>query len=343
MESSYKRIGDYIQQVDVRNSDSSVTELIGVSISKTFMESVANTIGTDLSKYKVISKGQFACSLMQVSRDGGIAISLYKENTPAIMSPAYYIFEVSSKELLAEYLELVVYNPMFDREAVFNAIGGVRGTLSWEEFCDMKINLPSIEEQQKIVRQYKTITDRIEVLEKINEKLIRLCLVLYKSTFDNVDYPMGKLEELITVKYGKDHQALADGNIPLYGSGGIMRYVEKPLYTEESVLIPRKGSLNNIMYVNEPFWSVDTMFYTQMKKDNVAKYVYFFLKAINMSELNSGSAVPSMTTKTLNDMDIKIPDKEVLAEFDKQLTPMFETINANVKEIGLLRSIDIRL
>ena len=177
MESSYKRVGDYIQQVDVRNSDSSVTELIGVSISKTFMESVANTIGTDLSKYKVISKGQFACSLMQVSRDGGIAISLYKENTPAIMSPAYYIFEVNSKELLAEYLELVVYNPMFDREAVFNAIGGVRGTLSWEEFCDMKIKLPPIEEQQKIVRQYKTITDRIEVLEKINEKLTKLAKI----------------------------------------------------------------------------------------------------------------------------------------------------------------------
>lgn len=199
MESSYKRVGDYIQQVDVRNSDSSVTELIGVSISKTFMESVANTIGTDLSKYKVISKGQFACSLMQVSRDGGIAISLYKENTPAIMSPAYYIFEVNSKELLAEYLELVVYNPMFDREAVFNAIGGVRGTLSWEEFCDMKIKLPPIEEQQKIVRQYKTITDRIEVLEKINKELENVARLSFSSFMDTseetIEYKLSDIAE----------------------------------------------------------------------------------------------------------------------------------------------------
>ena len=340
------RLGDYLLGYDEINKDgefSEVDDLQGINNEKYFQGCQSNKNDIDLSRYRICRHGMFAYN-KATSRNGEKISIAYRTDGDCLISPSYICFSIKDENvLMPEYLMLWFKRPVFDRYVRFNSWGSATEFFTWEDFQAIEFYLPPIEEQQKIVRQYKTITDRIEVLEKINEKLIQLCLVLYKSTFDNVDYPMGKLEELITVKYGKDHQSLADGNIPLYGSGGIMRYGEKPLYTEESVLIPRKGSLNNIMYVNEPFWSVDTMFYTQMKKDNVAKYVYFFLKAINMSELNSGSAVPSMTTKTLNDMDIKIPDKTVLAEFDKQLTPMFETINANVKEIGLLRSIDIRL
>ena len=105
---------------------------------------------------------------------------------------------------------------------------------------------------------------------------------------------------------------LADGNYPVYGSGGIMRYVEKPLYTGESVLIPRKGTLNNVMYVNEAFWSVDTMFYTEMLRPNIAKFVYHFVKSKDLASLNAGSAVPSMTTNILNAMQLYIPDEKTL-------------------------------
>lgn len=147
---------------------------------------------------------------------------------------------------------------------------------------------------------------------------------------------MGQLSDLILVKYGKDHKKLADGIYPVYGSGGIMRYVERPLYTGESVLIPRKGTLNNVTYVNGSFWSVDTMFYTEMLHPNVAKYVYLFLKSRDLASLNAGSAVPSMTTNILNAMQIYIPDKKVLAYFEEAVSPLYLTIQKNEKQSSTL-------
>ena len=184
MASNYKKLGNYIHEIDIRNNDSQINNLVGVSINKNFMPSVANTIGTDLKNYKIISKNQFACSLMQVSRDGGVAISLYKQNQQSIMSPAYYLFEVNDiKELLPEYLELIVYSSEFDREAVFNAIGGVRGTLTWEDFCNLEVNIPDIEEQKKIVREFQTIKSQINAISKENVNLqnlgiLNLCSVI---------------------------------------------------------------------------------------------------------------------------------------------------------------------
>lgn len=146
----------------------------------------------------------------------------------------------------------------------------------------------------------------------------------------------GRLSDLITVKYGKDHKKLADGAYPVFGSGGIMRYVERPLYTGESVLIPRKGTLNNVMYVNEPFWSVDTMFFTEMKIPNVAKFVFHFVKAKDLASMNAGSAVPSMTTDILNALELAIPSAERLAEFESVVAPMYQTMQANDRESAKL-------
>ena len=157
--------------------------------------------------------------------------------------------------------------------------------------------------------------------------------------FSSSELPKGTLSELITVKYGKDHKKLNDGQYPVYGSGGIMRYVEKPLYDKESVLIPRKGSLNNVMYVNEPFWSVDTMFYTEMKVQNVAKYVFHFLKNSDLVSLNAGSAVPSMTTDILNRMVIKIPSSDQLAEFETLVSPLYQSVDSNKKQSASLASL----
>lgn len=141
-----------------------------------------------------------------------------------------------------------------------------------------------------------------------------------------------KLSELINVKYGKDHKKLDDGKYPVYGSGGIMRYVNKFLYDKESVLIPRKGTLNNVFYINEPFWSVDTMFYTEMKKENIAKYVYFFVKGKDLNAMNAGSAVPSMTTEILNAMEVIIPSDEWLAKFEMICYPIFKQIKQCIIE-----------
>lgn len=138
----------------------------------------------------------------------------------------------------------------------------------------------------------------------------------------------GTLEELIEVKYGKDHKRLGSGPYPVYGSGGYMRSAEKALYSGESVLIPRKGSLNNVMYVDESFWTVDTMFYTAPRKIGAAKYAYHYVKTQNLKAMNSGSAVPSMTVDILNALALVIPDEESLAAFDKKLQPIYRAIQA---------------
>ena len=148
----------------------------------------------------------------------------------------------------------------------------------------------------------------------------------------NPSWQTGHLSDLIIVRYGKDHKKLADGIYPVYGSGGIMRYVERPLYDKESVLIPRKGTLNNVMYVNEPFWSVDTMFFTEMKLPNVAKFVFHFVKSKDLASLNAGSAVPSMTTDILNAMELQVPDADAFSRFESIVAPMYQTIQQTTHE-----------
>lgn len=188
------------------------------------------------------------------------------------------------------------------------------------------------ETQLRIGKLLRSIDARITVNKKINDNLQQQAQAIYSSMFiDNPDpaWSHGHLSDLITVKYGKDHKKLADGIYPVYGSGGIMRYVERPLYNKESVLIPRKGTLNNVMYVNQPFWSVDTMFYTEMKLPNVAKFVYHFVKAKDLASMNAGSAVPSMTTDILNAMEVVIPSASALEEFESLVAPMYEAMEAN--------------
>lgn len=140
-----------------------------------------------------------------------------------------------------------------------------------------------------------------------------------------------KLSELVEIKYGKDHKHLADGEIPLYGSGGIMRYVDTPLYEQESILIPRKGTLSNLFYLNIPFWSVDTMFYTKIKAGNNGKYLYYLLKSMDLASMNVGSAVPSLTTEVLNKVEINVPDEPTQIEIAQILTSLDDKIELNLQ------------
>lgn len=184
----YKRLGDYIHEVDVRNRDLEVNELVGLTINKAFIPSVANTIGTDLSNYKVIRKDQFACSLMQVSRDGKMPVAMF-EGECAIMSPAYPMFEVVDKTvLLPQYLMMWFSRNEFDREASFYAVGGVRGSLTWQDFCDMTLPIPPIEQQRKIVAEYETLSKRIRLNEQMITRLEETAQTLYRKMFvDGID------------------------------------------------------------------------------------------------------------------------------------------------------------
>lgn len=210
--------------------------------------------------------------------------------------------------------------------------GSAQPKLSQANLNAITLSLPTLVEQKRIVEYLYMLDQKIDVNRQINDNLQQQAQAIYSSMFiDNPDpaWSHGHLSDLITVKYGKDHKKLADGIYPVYGSGGIMRYVERPLYNKESVLIPRKGTLNNVMYVNQPFWSVDTMFYTKMKLPNVAKFVYHFVKAKDLASMNAGSAVPSMTTDILNAMEVVIPSASALEEFESLVAPMYEAMEAN--------------
>lgn len=152
------------------------------------------------------------------------------------------------------------------------------------------------------------------------------------------DWKECKLGDLLELKYGKDHKALNDGNIPVYGSGGIMRYVDTFLYDEESILIPRKGTLNNIFYINNnPFWTVDTIFWSKINKEKVfGKYLFYELKTIDFSNLNVGSAVPSLTTKVLNEIDILLPpleEQKAIAEILSSLDDKIDLLHRQNKTL----------
>lgn len=191
----------------------------------------------------------------------------------------------------------------------------------------------------KRVSILSSLEDKIAKNSKINDNLEQQAQAIYCDLFitnANPSWQLGRLSDLITVRYGKDHKKLADGIYPVYGSGGIMRYVEKPLYDKESVLIPRKGTLNNVMYVNKPFWSVDTMFFTEMKLPNVAKFVFHFVKSKDLASLNAGSAVPSMTTDILNAMELPIPDADTFYRFENIVAPLYQAMQQNTQESSKL-------
>ena len=193
--------------------------------------------------------------------------------------------------------------------------------------------------QKKIASVLKSLDEKIELNNAINENLEQQAQAIYCDMFitnANPSWQLGRLSDLIAVRYGKNHKKLADGIYPVYGSGGIMRYAEKPLYDKESVLIPRKGTLNNVMYVNKPFWSVDTMFFTEMKLPNVAKFVFHFVKSKDLASLNAGSAVPSMTTDILNAMELSIPDANTLYKFENIVAPMYQAMQQNTQQSSKL-------
>lgn len=214
-------------------------------------------------------------------------------------------------------------------------IGTSQPLLTQNILNNLKVNVPDLLMQKKISSTLSRVDEKIANNNEINNNLEEQAQTIYRDTFvtnASDTWRLGHLSDLITVRYGKDHKKLADGIYPVYGSGGIMRYVEKPLYEKESILIPRKGSLNNVMYVNDPFWSVDTMFYTEIKLKNVAKFIFHFLKSKNLTTLNAGSAVPSMTRDILNKMELYIPDADTFARFEDIVTPMYQIMQRNRQE-----------
>ena len=247
--------------------------------------------------------------------------------------------EIVDARFLYQILKSEYYRPYFKQYCT----GSAQPQLPIKNFSQIYLNVPDIKTQHRIADILSAYDDLIENNQKQIKLLEEAAQRLYKEWFVDLRFPghentkivdgvpegwsRGLLKELISVNYGKDHKkAPDDGNIPVYGSGGLMRKCNKSLFSGEAVLIPRKGSLNNIMYVDETFWTVDTMFYATMKQPHTAIFVYFFVKAFDMYSINIGAAVPSMTTKILDAMDVVIPDKETLGKFDKLTKTYFNKI-----------------
>lgn len=222
-----------------------------------------------------------------------------------------------------------------------------------------KINLPSLPTQKAIGEILSSLDNKIDLNNQINQNLEALAQALFKQWFvdfeflnengepykssggEMIDSELGEipkgwsvvnLDKLLTIKYGKDHKGIPEGQIPIYGSGGIMRFGNRALYEKVSILIPRKGTLTNLFFITDPFWSVDTMFYSEIHSDEFAEFLFFWIKSLDIASMNVGSAVPSMTTKVLNQLLVLKPDENTIRDFHEVTKGIFDTTKANNKE-----------
>ena len=228
--------------------------------------------------------------------------------------------------------------------------GATRNALTKRMIEDIELLLPNLSHQRKVVSILRSLDDKIELNRRINDNLEQQAQALFKSWFVDFEpfrgekfvesqlgmipkgWKVGTLSDLLDIRYGKDHKKLNDGNIPVYGSGGIMRLADGILYNGESVLIPRKGTLNNVLYVNWPFWTVDTMFYSIEKVPNVAKYCHLLLSKLDLASMNSGSAVPSMTTDILNKIQVIVANQDVFSSFNECISSLYLKAKINLDE-----------
>ena len=359
----YKTIEELVTRVDERNNGGIVSELIGVSIDKCFIKSVANTNGTDLSKYKIIRKNDFAVSLMQVSRDGKIPVARLEEYEEAIMSPAYPIFRVKHKNvILPEYLEMWFKRPEFDREAAFIAVGGVRGSMPWEEFAKMKLPVPPIEKQRKIVNAYKIVTDRIALKQKINDNLEATAQAYFDNLFFSCDDTNCTLAEIALVNpsrplsKGVEARCFDMSTLPTSGciptgdttkpyNGGV-RFINGDTLIARITPCLENGKAAYINILNEgevAFGSTEYIVFAS--KDDIPSCFYYFLirnskfVTFALQFMNGSSGRQRVSGEELASFPLMIPSKEKLAAFNKVGKLVLEQMKEATEEIQFLKQL----
>jgi type I restriction enzyme, S subunit len=279
-----------------------------------------------------------------------------KDVLPARVNQHVAIIRPDKKKLDSNFLQYYLLNPIFKKHMLLVASNGAtRNAITKGNIEDFKLCLPAnLKEQKAIAAVLTSFDDKIELLRKQNQTLEETAQTLFKEWFVDYRFPevgkmvdselgqipegwkVGKLEDLLEIKYGKDHKHLGEGDIPVYGSGGIMRYANKALYSEQSILIPRKGTLSNLFYVNKPFWSVDTMFYSKIRKREFGIFSFLLLKTMNLASMDVGSAVPSLTAKILNELKVVVADNKVMKIFNDFVSVIFEKMEFNKNQIQTL-------
>ncbi len=321
----YKRLGDYIREVNVRNRELKATKPMGINIDKYFMPSVANVIGTDLSVYKLVSKMQYACNLMHVGRDEKIPMAMHLADTPIIVSPAYFVFEVVEPDvLLPEYLMMWFRRPEFDRNAWFYTDADVRGGMSKEALLDMLLPIPSLIRQREIVSEYETLTNRICLNNQMIQNLEATAQALYRKTFvDNIDkenlpegWRMGTVEELAEIKNGKSHTPTF-GEIPIYGGNGIVGYTNE--YNAQNVVIIGRVGINcGSLYLNQNNCYVNDNAMMAIPRDGNVIFLYMTLMRMGLNNQSEGSGQPLLTQAIIYKQECVIPKQELRTEFENK-------------------------
>ena len=299
MKSNYRKIGDYIQLIDERNTGHNVKNLLGLSISKQFIPSVANIIGTDMENYKIIRKNQFACSTMQVRRDKKMPVALLQEVEEAIISQAYPVFEVKDQNLLLpEYLMMWFTRSEFDREACFNAVGGVRGSLEWEDFCELKLPVPTLSKQHEIVKEYNVIQNRLDLNNKLIQKLEETAQAIYKQWFVDFEFP-------------------DENGLPYKRYGGEMNYNE-----ELEKEIPRGWEVKTVGDVSN--CNVSTL----TPKDKFETIEYLDTSSITNNEIEDFQILNLIYDEIPSRAKRKVKHKDII----------FSTVRPNLRHFGILEN-----
>lgn len=357
MKEGYKALGEFIRQIDIRNTEGKEDNLLGVSVQKQFIPSIANTVGTDFTKYKVVKKGQFTYIPDTSRRGDKIAIALLQDYEEGLVSNVYTVFEVIDEEkLLPEYLMLWFSRPEFDRYARFKSHGSVREIMDWDEMCKVELPVPSIEKQRSIVKAYKAITDRIELKRRINDNLEATAQAVYKKMIvtdvDNTALPEGwrivPLESISELSAGGDKPSAYSDiqsetcNVPIFSNGieqeGLYGFTDKAKISDESVTVSARGTVGYVFLREEPYVPIvrliavvpDTQFVT-------AKYLYFALSSIDLH--STGTSQQQITVPDFKKRQILIPDKTSLDSFMEKVVPIFDSIRENKAEIKSLAAL----
>ncbi len=375
MKLNYKTLEELVIRIDERNSNNKTDVLLGLSIDKCFIPSVANTIGTDLKNYKLIRKNDFAVSLMQVSRDSRIPIARQTEYEIAIMSPVYPIFRVrNSDEILPEYLELWFKRNEFDREAAFIAVGGVRGSMQWNEFAQMKVYVPKIEQQRKIVEAYKIVEERIKLKRKINDNLSNIeqaILVEAINSNSTTQIALENLVEFIDGDRGKNYptfdEFIATGYCLFLNASNVtpkgFNFGTCLFVTEEKdkamnkghlslydIVLTSRGTLGNVALYDKHIKYKNVrinsgMLIIRPKTQLLSPYfIYVLLRSSYMKaaveQFKSGSAQPQLPIKDLQRITFEIPESDdVLCVLDHQFKSIEEQISINKREVDSLNNL----
>ena len=371
---TFEPLGKYVRLVDERNTNMVTESVLGINIDKYFMPSVANVIGTDLSNYKLLRKGRFACNPMHVGRDGRLPVSRYTEDIPAIVSPAYFMFEIiDENEIEPEYLMLCFRRPDFDRMCWFRTDASVRGGITWEDVCALTIPIPPISEQRKIVHDYQVITDRIELLRKINENLEEQAQTVYKSWFETYDPFGGEMPEdwfeatigdlSLDVICGKtpptDDVENYGGNTPfitipdMHGSVYVVNtertLSEIGVATQSNKLLPENSicvsciaTVGLVCLTAEPSQTNQQINSIVCKPDVSPFYVYLKMRTMedHLKALGAGGSATLNVNKTLfSEIKILYPDNDTIKRFHELVSPIFSTIRQYQLEMQRLYSL----